>query len=103
MKYINNKGITELSCEKSSLHVRLKTTLSFLRLGGVPFHTSSPSKVQVLYNIVCVLCYYSTMMCSVLDTYVHRFDLMEAMKKTRITLVILLFAWMSFSLRYATL
>jgi hypothetical protein len=103
MEYFNNKGNTEYSCDSSFLHKRLKTTLSFLRLGGVPLHTSSPSKVQNLYNLVCVVCYYSTMMCSLMDTFVHRFDLVEAMKKTRISLAILLFAWMNFSLRYARL
>jgi len=105
MEYINNKGKREFSCDNSLLllHKRLKTTLSFLRLGGVSLHTSSPSKVQKLYSIVCVVCYYSTMMCSFLDTFVHRFDLVEATKKTRITLIFLLFAWMNFSLRYARL
>jgi len=103
MEYINNKGNSEFSCDNSLLHNRLKTTLSFLRLGGVSLHTSSPSKVQNLYNIVCVVCYYSTMMCSLLDTFVHRFDLVEAMKRTRITLVFLVFAWMNFSLRYGRL
>jgi hypothetical protein len=103
MEYINNKGNTELSYDNSFLHKRLKTTLSFLQLGGVQLHATSPSNVQNLYNIACVVCYYSTMICSVLDTFVHRFDLVEAMKKTRITLATLIFAWMYFSLRYARL
>jgi hypothetical protein len=101
MEYINKKGKAEVSGDNSLLHSRLKTTLSFLRLGGVPLHSSSPSKVQNLYNIICVVFYYSTMMCSLLDTFVHRFDLVEAMKKIRINLAFLLFAWMHFSLRYA--
>ena len=103
MEYNNNKGNSEFSCDNSLLHTRLKTTLYFLRLGGVSLHTLSPSKFQTLYNIVCVVCYYSTMMCSLLDTFAHRFDLVEAMKKTRISLLILLTAWMNFSLRYARL
>jgi hypothetical protein len=103
MEYINNKENTELSYDNSFLHKRLKTTHSFLQLAGVSLHDSSPSKVQNLYNIVCVVCYYSTMVCSVLDTFVHRYDLVKAMKKTRITLVFVIFALMNFSLRYARL
>ena len=102
MEYINNKGNTAVPCDNSLHHNRLKTTLLILRLGGVPVYTS-PSKVQTLFNIVCVVCYYSTMMCSLLDTFVHRFDLVEAMKKTRLSLAFLLVTWMHFTLRYATL
>jgi hypothetical protein len=103
MEYINNKRNTEVSCDNNLHQNRLKTTLSFLRLGGIPLNITSLSKVQTLYNTVCMMCYYSTMMCALLDTFVHRYDLVQAMKKTRITLAFLLFAWMHFSLRYVIL
>ena len=103
MEYINNKGNSEFSCDNSLLHKRLKTTFSLLRLGGVSLHNLSPSKIQTLYNVVCLVCYYSTMVCSLLEPFVYRFDLVEAMKKTRINLAFILFAWMNVSLRYARL
>jgi hypothetical protein len=63
----------------------------------------SPSKDKTIYNKICVVCVYITLLCVIMDTFVHRQDLVEAMKKLRIVLAMLLVAWIYFSLRYATL
>jgi hypothetical protein len=42
-------------------------------------------------------------MCAFMDTFVHRNDLMQAMKKIRVLSAMLLVGWMQFSLRYVKL
>jgi hypothetical protein len=71
-------------------------------MAGIPINNTSLTKVYTLYHTVSVLCYYSTCVCALMDTYVHRHDLMQAMKKTRVAIVMFLSAWMHLSLRYAT-
>ena len=102
MEYNNKKRNTEVSCDNSLHQNRFKTTLSFLRLTGIPLNITSQSNVYTLYYTVSAVCYYSTCMCALVDTYVHRYDLMQAMKKTRMFLGMFLAAWMHLSLRYAT-
>jgi hypothetical protein len=79
------------------------TLLSVLRLGGVALNTKSVSKFNTLYNVLCALCAYLILLCVVMDAYVHRYDLVQAMKKTRAVFAMLLVVWIHFSLRYVTL
>ena len=102
MEYPNNKTNNEVPCDNNLIQNRLTTSFAFLRLGGIPLKILTRSNVQIVYNIFCVVCYYFTMVCSMLDTYAHRYDLVQVMKKTRINLAFLIFAWMHFSLRYDT-
>jgi hypothetical protein len=102
MEYIQNRNETEVSCDNELNQNRFKTLLYFLQLGGIPLQIKSPSKLNSLYKTVCVVCYYSSFMCGLMDTFVHRHDLSEAVKKLRINFAMLLVAWMHFSLRYVT-
>jgi hypothetical protein len=102
MEYIQNKSKTDVSCDDELIQSRFKMLLYFLRLGGIPLQIKSLSKLNSLYNTICVVCYYSSFMCGFMDTFVHRHDLTEAMKKLRINFAMLLVAWMHFSLRYVT-
>lgn len=102
MEYIQNKSNTEMSYNNELNQSRFKTLLYFLRLGGIPLQIKSLSKLSSLYKAVCVVCYYSSFMCGFMDTFVHRHDLNEAVKKLRINFAMLLVTWMHFSLRYVT-
>ena len=102
MEYIQNKSKTVVSCDNEINQRRFKTLLYFLRLGGIPLQIKSLSKLHSLYKTVCVVCYYSTFVCGFMDTFVHRHDLNEAVKKLRINFAMSLVAWMHFSLRYVT-
>lgn len=102
MEYTIEKRNPEVSCDKNLHWSRFKTTLYFLRLGGIPLNFTSQSKLYTLYYTVIVVCYYSTFICAFMDVYVHRHDLMQTLKKTNIFLVMSLCAWMHLSLRYAT-
>jgi hypothetical protein len=100
MRHDRNSGV---SCDNHLFESRYKIILSFLRLAGIPLNFPSPSKVQILYNTLCVVCYYSTFMCALMDTFVHRYDLMQAMKKIRVFFAMSVAVWVHFNLRYATL
>jgi hypothetical protein len=79
------------------------TFLSILQLGGISLKIKSPSKVKSLYNNICVVCAYITLLCVIMDTFVHRHDLVQVMNKLRTILGMSLAVWIHFSLRYATL
>jgi hypothetical protein len=100
MVKFQNKSNTEVLCDNELNQSRFKTLLYFLRLGGIPLQLKSPSKLNNLYKTVCVVCYYSSFVCGFMDTFVHRHDLNEAMKKLRVNFAMLFVAWMHFSLRY---
>ena len=102
MEYIQNKSKTDVSCDNELNHIRFKILLYFLRVGGIPLQIKSLSKLNSLYKTVCVVCYYSSFMCAFMDTFVHRHDLTEALKKLRMNFALLLGAWMHFCLRYVT-
>jgi hypothetical protein len=97
------KSKTEMPCDNRTDHSRFNALLSFLRLGGIALNIKSKSNVNILYNAVCVVCYYGIVFCALMDTFVHRHDLVQAMKKIRVLSAMLLVAWMQFSLRYVRL
>jgi hypothetical protein len=100
MGYINNKRTTDVSRDNNFNTRRFKTIICFLQLGGIPVHVVSISNANTLYNTLCVVCFYCAFMCALMDTFVHRYDLKEAMKKSRICFGISFVAWTHFSLRY---
>jgi hypothetical protein len=100
MEYINQKRNTEFSCDNSLHQTRFKTTLSLLRLGGIPLNIKSPSNIYKFYYTVGVVCYYATLICISMDVYVHKYDLVQCMKKAPVILAFSLCEWMSQSLRY---
>jgi len=99
MEYIKRKRNTEFSCDNSRHHSRFKTTLFFLLQAGLLINNSSPSKVQTLYTTVGAVCYYSTWMCAIVDTYVHRYDLTKFMEKIRVGFAMSVVTWIIFSCR----
>lgn len=102
MEYINKKRNTDFSCDNSLHESRFKTTISFLRLSGIPHNITSLSHIAMLYYTVCAVCYYTTFICILMDTYVHRYDLMQGMKKIRLLGAYILCEWIHLSLRYPT-
>jgi len=78
------------------------TLLYILRLGGISLNTKSLSKFNILYNIVCVVCAYITLLCVIMDTFVHRHDLVQVLKKLPVILGISFVVWIHFCLRYVT-
>jgi hypothetical protein len=94
---------SDISYDNKLNQSRFMTFLSILQLGGISLKIKSPSKVNTIYNVVCVVCAYITFFCVFMDTFAHRHDLVQAMKKLRIILGMSLAVWIHFSIRYATL
>ena len=99
MEYNKWKRNTEFSCDNSLYPSRFKTTLSYLRQTDLLTNNTSPSKVQTLYTTVRAVCFYSTWMCAIVDTYVHRYDLKKAMEKIHMGFAMSIIAWVNFICR----
>jgi hypothetical protein len=103
METTSNGIKSDISCENNLHHSRFMTIFSVLRLGGISLNTRSQSKLNILYNVLGVVCAYITLLCVIMDIFVHRHDLVLAMNKLRILMGILLVVWMHFSMRYVIL
>jgi hypothetical protein len=99
MEHINKKSNTEFSRDNSLHQNRFKTTLSLLRLGGISLNITSLSNVYKFYYTVGVVCYYTTLICISMDVYVHRYDLVQCMKKTPILVAFSLCEYLNLGLR----
>jgi hypothetical protein len=105
MEYTNNKMKSETSCDEKiqqDRYMAFMYILRLLRLGGISLYIKSLSKFNTLYNVVCVVWSYITLLCVIMDAFVHRYDLVQVLKKLPVILGISLAVWIHFSLRYVT-
>jgi hypothetical protein len=99
MEQMNKTDSTDIGSDNNLSKSRFKTILSLLRLGGIPLNEKSVSVVNTMYNATIIICFYITTLCLYMDSYVHRDQLVQAMKKIRILVGMQLVAWTHFSLR----
>jgi hypothetical protein len=78
---------------------RFKILLFIFRLGGVPFNLKSVSRIYTVYSASIILCFYITAVSLFMDTFVHRGQLVYAVKKLRVIFVTTIIVWMHLSLR----
>ena len=90
---------SETSCDGKTRQDRYMTFLYILRLGGIALNIKSLSKFNALYNVVCVVCAYITLLCVIMDTFVNRHDLVQVLKQLPVILGISLVVWIHFCLR----
>jgi hypothetical protein len=102
MEYTNNRMESETSCDDKIQQDRCMAFMYILRLGGISLYIKSLSKFNTLYNVVCVVCAYITLLCVIMDAFVHRYDLVQVLEKLPVILGISLVVWIHFSLRYVT-
>lgn len=96
MRCITNET-TDRSRDMS--YYRFNVLLSLLRFAGIPLKVKSVSKVTKIYNATIIVCFYFTNICLCMDTYVHRHDLVQYMKKFRVAISLQVITWTHFSLR----
>lgn len=99
MEHMNNTISTVIGSDNRLSESRFKTILSLFRLGGIPLNKKSVSVVNTVYNATIIVCFYITTLCLYMDSYVHRAQLVQAMKKIRILVGMQLITWTHFSLR----
>ena len=78
---------------------RFKIILFIFRLGGVPFNLKSVSRIYTVYSATIILCFYITTVSLFMDTFVHRGQLVYAMKKLRVVVLTTILVWMHLSFR----
>ena len=90
---------THTSYNKSLIESRFKVLLLLFRMGGIPLNTKSVSRLNAVYNVSVIVCFYITNICVGVDTFVHRHQLSLAMQKFRIYLGMLMITWLHFCVR----
>jgi len=78
---------------------RFKILLFIFRLSGLPVKLKSVSRIIAVYSAIIIVCYYITTVSIFMDTFVHRHNLEDAMKKLRVLIGFLLLTWMHLSFR----
>jgi hypothetical protein len=59
----------------------------------------SKSVINTVYNVVIVVCFYTTAFCLLMDTYVHRHDIIYAAKRFRMFNAFTIVTWLHITLR----
>jgi hypothetical protein len=84
----------------SNLHEsRFKILLFIFRLGGLPLKLKSVSRIYTVYSATIIVCFYFTFVSLSMDIFVHREQLVYAMKKLRVFFAFALAVWMHISFR----
>lgn len=99
MEFINDKTDATVSKRNNLYESRFKILLFIFRLGGLPLKLKSVSRINTVYNVTMIVCFYVTAVSLFMDTFVHRHHLETAMKKLRALIGFLLLTWMHLSLR----
>jgi hypothetical protein len=101
MEDINTETRTDTACDDNRSESRFKILLFLIRFSGIPVNMKSVSVVNAIYNVTVVVCCYTITIFLHMDTYVHRHQLVDVMKKIRALVVIHAIMWAQISLRYA--
>jgi len=99
MEHSKYEAKTHTSYNNSLIESRFKVPLFLFRLGGIPLNMKSVSRLNAVYNATVIMCFYITIICVCVDTFVHRHQLKLAMQKFRVLLGLQLTMWTHFSAR----
>jgi hypothetical protein len=99
MEFINDKTEAKVSKRNNLYESRFKILLFIFRLGGLPLKLKSVSRINTVYNVTMIVCFYISAVSLFMDTFVHRQHLEYAMKKLRVLIAFILAAWMHLSFR----
>jgi hypothetical protein len=101
MEDINTETGTDTACDDNRSESRFKILLFFIRFAGIPVNMKSVSVVNAIYNVTVVVCCYTIIISLHVDTYVHRHQLVDVMKKIRVLVGVYGIIWLHISLRCA--
>jgi len=99
MEHGKYEARSHTSNNNSLVEKRFKVLLFLYRLGGIPLNMKSVSRLNAVYNLGLIVCFYITYICVGVDTLVHRHQLKLAMQKLRVYLGMLMITWLHFSVR----
>jgi hypothetical protein len=100
MEHIKHKTKRVMSINDNNTYSsRFRIVLFLLRMGGHPLKMKSTSRIHTAYNVALVVCFSFTITCVCMDTFVHRRNLVYAMKKLRLFIGMILVTWIHISFR----
>ena len=99
MKRINESTKANTSGCNNLHENRFKILLFIFRLFGIPIKLKSVSRINTVYSATNIVCLYFTFVSLFMDTFVHRGDLVYAMKKFRVFIGFSLAVWMHLCFR----
>jgi hypothetical protein len=84
----------------SNLHESRFNILIFIfQHGGLPVKLKSVSRINTVYSATMIVCFYITTAWVFMDTFIHRHNLEEAMKKVRALMGFILLTWIHLTFR----
>jgi hypothetical protein len=96
----NNNSSKAKASGCNNLHEnRFKILVFIFRLGGLPLKLQSVSRINAVYSATIIVCFYITFVSLFMDTFVHRGQLMYAMKKLRTFIGLTMAVWIHLSFR----
>jgi hypothetical protein len=98
MCHMNEKANIDASYNSLS-ETRFKVFLFLFRTAGIQLNMKSVSIVNFVCSATLILCYYITIACLFMDSYVNRHQLVTFMKKLRILITTQIITWIHISLR----
>jgi len=99
MERTNDNTKTKASGCNNLYENRFKIFLFLFRLDGLPINLKSVSRINTVYSAIIIVCFYITFWSLFLDIFVHRDQLVYAMKKLRMIIGFAIAAWMHLSFR----
>ena len=99
MEHINNNSKAHASGCNNLHESRFKILLFIFRLGGLTLKLKSVSRINAVYSATILVCFYITFVSLFMDTFVHRGQLMYALKKLRTFIGLTIAVWMHVSFR----
>jgi len=99
MERINDSTKANTSGCNNLYENRFKILLFIFRLGGLPIRLKSVSKINTVYNSTIIVCFYFTFVSLFMDTFVHKGQMVYAMKKVRQFIGLSITAWMHLCFR----
>jgi len=99
MEHSKHDVKSHISHNKSLIESRFKVLLFLYRMGGIPLNMKSVSRLNAIYNVSLIVCFYVTNIGVGVDMLVHRQELTLAMKNFRTYLGMLMTISLHFSVR----
>jgi energy-converting hydrogenase Eha subunit F len=78
---------------------RFKILFFIFRLAGLPIKLKPVSRIQTVYSATIIVCNYVTTVSVFMDTFVQTRNLEDVMKKLRLLIGFIYFAWLHLSFR----
>jgi hypothetical protein len=99
MEHSEYEANVHTSYNKGLFESRFKVLLFLHRMAGIPLNVKSVSRLNAVYNVSVIVCFYFTYFLIGVNAFVYRYQLSLAMKSFRVFVGMLMVQWLHFSVR----